>query len=160
MNAARLWPVAIVGVLAVTVGANVVLLYEAHGRDAAAIEPDYYRRALAWDSTLAQRARDLALGWRLEAHLGEPGPAGTPLTVRLIDADGAPLADATVSVEAIHNAEGARRVRATLRPDHDGVHHALLPLAHRGLWELRFEAVRRGERFTATVRAETAGRRP
>jgi len=158
MNAARLWPIAIVGVLVVTVGANAVLLYQASDRDAAAVEPDYYRRAVAWDSTLAQRTRDAALGWRLAADLGVPGPEGTPLSVRLTDARGAVLADAAITVEAIHNAEGSRRLRAALRPGSDGAYVALLPLARRGLWELRFEVVRHGERFTAALRRE--GGRP
>jgi nitrogen fixation protein FixH len=157
MNAARLWPVAIIGVLAVTVGANAVLLYQAGDPDAAAVEPDYYRRAVAWDSTLAQRSRDAALGWRLAADLGAPGPDGTPLTVRLTDARGAPLADALITVEAIHNAEGSRRLSAPMRRVPDGGYAAILPVARSGLWELRFEAVRHGERFTATLRRE-AGR--
>jgi nitrogen fixation protein FixH len=160
MNAARLWPMAIVGVLAITVGANVVLLYEAGGRDAAAIEPDYYRKAVAWDSTLARRAHDAALGWRLDADLGPPGRDGTPLAVRLTDASGAPLEDAAITVEAIHNAEGAHRLRAALRPAPGGGYATLLPLAHRGLWELRFDVTRGGEHFAATLRREAAGSRP
>jgi len=154
MNAARLWPLAIVGVLVITVGANAVLLYQASGRDAAAIEPDYYRKAVAWDSTLAQQAKNAALGWRLDAAFGAPERDGTPLTVRLADARGMALADAAITVEAIHNAEGSRRLHAALRPASGGAYAALLPLAHRGLWELRFEVVRHGERFTATLRRE------
>jgi nitrogen fixation protein FixH len=157
MNAARLWPLAIVGVLAITVVANAVLFYEAGDREAAAVEPDYYRKAVAWDSTLAQRERDAALGWRLEADFGAPGRDGTPLTVRLTDARGTALADAAITVEAIHNAEGSRRLHAVLRPAPGDAYVTLLPLAHRGLWELRFEVVRHGERFTATFRRE-AGR--
>ena len=160
MNAAKLWPLAIVGVLAITVGANVVLLYQASGRDAAAVEPDYYRKAVAWDSTLAQQAKNAALGWRLDADFGAPGRDGTPLTVRLADARGTALADAAITVEAVHNAEGSRRLHAVLRPAPGGAYAVTLPLAHRGLWELRFEVMRSGERFTATLRREAEGTAP
>ncbi len=156
MNAAKLWPIAIVGVLVVTVAANAVLLFEAGDREAAAVEPDYYRKAVAWDSVLAQENRNAALGWRLQAELGAVTPSGTPLIVRLSDARGLPLADGDLAVEAIHNREATHRVRATLSPTADGVYAATLPLAHRGLWELRFTAVRAGERFTATVRRDAA----
>jgi hypothetical protein len=90
MNGAKLWPIAVVSVLAVTVAANVVLLVQAGDPDAAGIEPDYYRRAVAWDSTLAQERRNISLGWQLAAELGVATPAGTPLIVRLTGPDGVP----------------------------------------------------------------------
>jgi nitrogen fixation protein FixH len=156
MNAAKLWPLAIVSVLAVTVGANVLILVLANEPDAAAIEPDYYRKAVAWDSTLAQRAHDRALGWKVDAELGSPGPGGVPIHARLTDAAGAALAGAKVSVEAIHNAEALRRPPVLLSAAPDSGYAGVLPLDRRGLWELRFEVRRGGERFTATLRRESA----
>jgi nitrogen fixation protein FixH len=156
MNGAKLWPVAVVAVLAVTVAANIVLLVQAGDPGAAGIEPDYYRRAVAWDSTMAQERRNLSLGWRLAAELGVATPAGTPLVVRLAGPDGAPLDGATIEVEAIHNLEAARPALATLHPTPDGAYAAWLPLARRGRWELRFTVVRAGERFTARVHREAA----
>ena len=163
MSPARLWPVAIVGVLAVTVAANAVLFYAASDREAAAVEPDYYRRAVAWDSTRAQERRNQALGWRLVAELGAPGPEGTPLGVLLVDAEGLPIEDATVSVEAIHNREATRPIRATLAPTAEDAparegYAVTLPLPRRGLWELRFVARRGDERFTADLRLESVER--
>jgi nitrogen fixation protein FixH len=160
MNAAKLWPLAIISVLGITVAANAVLLYEAGGRHEAAIEPDYYHKAITWDSTLAQRAHDAALGWRLTADLGPRDPRGTPLAVRLTDARGGPLAGARIAVEAVPNAEGAHRLRATLAESPAGGYLALLPLDHRGLWELRFDVARGRERFTATLQREAAAARP
>ena len=151
MNAAKLWPVAIAGVLAITVGANLALLHWASAPDAAAIEPDYYRKAVAWDSTMAERAHDATLGWRLDATLGAPGPAGAPLEIRITDAAGAALRGGTVTVEAIHNAEPVRRPPVTLRETRPGFYSGVLPHARRGLWELRVEVRREGERFAATL---------
>lgn len=157
MTPAKLWPVAIVGVLAVTVAANFALLRWASGPEAAAIEPDYYGKAVRWDSTLAERAHDAALGWRIDATLGAPAPGGMPLTVRLAGAGGEPLAGATITVEAIHNAEPARRPRVAVRETRRGGYAATIPLARAGLWELRFDVRHGGEHFTATLRRE-AGR--
>lgn len=156
MSPARLWPLAIIGVLAVTVAANVVLLVAAGDPKSAGMEPDYYRRALAWDSTMAETRHNQALGWQLDAGLGETAPDGTPLAVRLTDAAGLPLDGAAITVEAIHNRDPMRPVRARLAAGAAGDYRTLLPLAHRGLWELRFTVERSGERFTARLRRDTA----
>jgi hypothetical protein len=155
MNPARAWPMAIVGVLAITVGANVWILYEAN-RDpnAAALEPDYYRKAVAYDSTMAQAARDSVLGWRLEATPGALDPAGTPLVLRLTDRDGRAIAGARVTLTAIHNLDAGRSTSARFVTGIDGRAAGTAPLRHAGLWELRFEVRRGGERFTATLRRD------
>lgn len=57
MKPAALWPLAVIGVLAVTVGANVWLIQVAREPNGAVIEPDYYRRAVAWDSLAARQGR-------------------------------------------------------------------------------------------------------
>lgn len=158
MNSARMWPIAVVAMLAVTVAANVVLLVQAGDREAATIEPDYYRKAVEWDSTLAQRARNAALGWTLEAALGASGAEDASLTVRVADRAGAPIAGARVAVEAFHN-RVPLPVRGVLRPVSPGRYAGTLPLRRPGLWELRFEVVRAGERFTATARREAAAGR-
>ncbi|MEZ4456629.1 MAG: FixH family protein [Gemmatimonadales bacterium] len=57
-----------IGVLAITVGANGYMLYEAN-RGMAAVEPDYYQKAVDFDSTMAQARRNASLGWRVDAAL-------------------------------------------------------------------------------------------
>jgi nitrogen fixation protein FixH len=156
MRAAQLWPLAVVAVLAVTVGANVVIYLLARDPGAAVVERDYYRRAVAWDSTMADERRSAELGWRLQAELGAVGADGAPLTVRLAGRDGVPLSGATVRVEAVHNRDAGHPVAAALVPAGDGRYAARLPLRHAGLWELRFTAARGGERFTQSLRREAA----
>ena len=161
MTAAKLWPVAIVGVLVLTVGANAWILYEAN-RDpnAAVVEPDYYRKAVAYDSTLAQARRDAALGWRLTAVAGRLDPAGTPVVVTLADRDGRPLAGAAVTLAAIHNLDAGRVVTARFVTGADGRAHAKVALDRAGLWELRFAARLGPERFTTDLRCDVGGRAP
>jgi len=149
------WPIAIVAVLGITVAANAVLLYEASDRNSQAIEPDYYRKAIAWDSTAAERDRSAALGWRADARL-EPGPSGTLAVVTLRDRAGGPVTAATVTVHAIHDAEATRIVPGVLLPRRDGTYAAVLPLERRGLWELRIDARRGEQRFERSLRVELA----
>jgi nitrogen fixation protein FixH len=153
MKPGSLWPLAIGAVLALTVGANAWVLYEAN-RDpnGAALESDYYRKAVAYDSILTQSRRDVALGWRLDATPGAFDPAGTALTVRLTDRDGRPLAGARVDLVAIHNLEAGRELFASFVTGEDGRATRTLGLRHAGLWELRFDARRAGDRFTSDLR--------
>ena len=155
MRAAKLWPVAIVGMLAVNVLATGVLMWAANDDEANAVEPDYYRKAMAWDSTVAARRRGVELGWRLDASLGAIGGDGTGVvSVTLADSTGAPLDGAAVTLEAIHNAHARHPVRATLAPAGAGRYEARVPLRWAGLWELRLEIARDGVRVPTSVRRE------
>ena len=155
MKPGTFWPLAVAGVLAITVGANVWILYVAN-RDpnAAALEPDYYRKAVAYDSTMAQAARDSVLGWRLDAVAGAYHAGATPLTLTLADRDGRAIAGARIGLTAIHNLDAGRAVTASFVTGADG--RATLPVAlhHAGLWELRLDARHEGERFTADLRRD------
>jgi nitrogen fixation protein FixH len=152
MRAARLWPAAIAAVLGLTVAANAFVFWAARDRNAATVEPDYYRKAVRWDSTMAEERRSTALGWRAEAGLGAATRAGTPLTVRLTGPDGAPLDGAAVEVTAIHNLDARHHVTARLEPLGGGAYRAWLPLRRAGLWELRLEAVRGRDLFRVALR--------
>jgi len=156
MRDGRLWPWGLGLVLAVTIAGNFWVMHVARSDASFAVEPDYYQKALAWDSTRAQEARNDALGWRLEAGLVPSGDGRARLDVSLRDAAGAPVAGATVAVEATHNARAADVVRATLDPDPAGGYTAELGAGRPGLWQLRFEVSRGAERFTATLRRDTS----
>ena len=148
------WPWLIVALLAATAAGQGVMLYAATHDPTMAIEPDYYRKAVNWDSQMAQDASNLALGWTAQARVGAVGTDGADVVVRLADAAGAPVAGALVRVTAIHNLDGARHVEGTLVQGAAGSYAARLPLHRAGLWELRVDAVRGSERFTASLRVE------
>lgn len=153
----RHWPIGIAAVLLLTVGANAGVYWAANDSNAAAVEPDYYRKAVAWDSTLAQEARDQALGWRVEAEFGPRQPGGRrELVIRLHDAAGAPLADAGIRLTAIHNTWAATPLDGTAETDRSGTARLALPFRHDGLWELRLDIRHGRERYTASLRREAA----
>jgi nitrogen fixation protein FixH len=149
------WPLAIVAILVATVGLNVYVYHVANDDDTAlAIEPDYYQKAIDWDSTMAQMRRNAALGWHVSPQLGTfTMRDGARLQVTVTDAAGAPIHDATVRVSAFFNAAANRVVDTTLTRDSTG-YTATLPVDHIGVWELRFDVHRGAERFTATSRVE------
>jgi len=155
MRAAKLWPIAIVGMLAVNVLATGVLMWAANDDEANAIEPDYYRKAVAWDSTVAARRHGAELGWRLDASIGALGADGTAaVAVTLADSTGAPLEGAAVTLEAIHNAHARHPLRAALPSAGAGRYEARVPLRWAGRWELRLEIARDGVRVPVSVRRE------
>jgi len=139
-----LWPLGLALALGASAGVNIGFMIVANRDASFAVEPDYYRKSLEWDQTMAQEDNNRALGWRL-AVAGERAslPGRLRLVARLTDRGGRPLEDAAVAVEARHGARAAEPVGGVLESDGGGRYAAELPLARPGLWELRFE-VRRG----------------
>ena len=152
MKGDRLWPIGLVAVLGITVLANVALFWYAGRGDGAGVEPDYYRRALAWDSTMAAEAASDALGWRLAATLAVPeGRRGT-FGVELRDSTGAPVTGATVRVEGFAIAHSTARFDATLTESSAGRYTLGVPVTRVEWHEFRLAAVRGRERFLARLR--------
>ena len=147
------WPIGISLVLAITVGANLLLLRIATEPNAYATEPDYYRKAVAWDSTAAAERASAATGWTCDAAFVPHGRT-VELTVRLADASGAPVDGAALHVTAIHNLAAATPSELAGLPRGGGAYVANLPVARAGLWELRVAAVRGSAHFTADLRRE------
>jgi nitrogen fixation protein FixH len=150
MKPSTLWPIAVGGVLFVTVAANVVMLVLAGDPHASAVEPDYYAKALAFDSTRAEEVRSAALSWTAAATVER----NKGVRVRLLDRAGAPVDGASVDVVAIHNLAPDHRPEATLHGEGDGWYAATMPLPQAGSWELRLRAVRGADRFEADLREE------
>ncbi|MFN8579976.1 MAG: FixH family protein [Gemmatimonadaceae bacterium] len=152
------WPIGITIVLSLVVISNVWIAIVASDPNALAVEPDYYEKAVHFDSTMQQEARNTRLGWQLVPSLGAVSPdSGAELRVALHDERGAPLAGATVRVVAIHNAIANTPVSGTLGDRGNGEYSARLPLHRRGQWELTFDVQRGAERFTADLRLDAAG---
>lgn len=149
----HLWPIGLVAALATNVIFTVITIRLASQPGAEVVEPDYYRKAVAWDSTSAVRDASAKLGWTLEAAITPSAPARAHLVVTLADRAGAPIEAADVRVTAIHNRRAEFPVTATLTRDARG-YGADLPLDRPGLWELRFEVRRGTDVFTSTLRRE------
>ncbi len=153
----RLWPVLIVTTLVIFVTFTLLAARVASHDPHFAIEPDYYGKAIAWDSTLAEQRRAAALGWRLTPALGPVSAGrGAPLVLTLSDSLGAPITGASIAVEARQVAHADDVVRLTLTQGADARYTAALPLARSGLVELRIVATRASDRFSTSIRLDAS----
>lgn len=151
MTGARWWPAALALVLGVTVLANVALLWTASHDAGYVVEPDYYRKAVEWDSTVARHARSDALGWQADVRLAAPDRDGATLTVRLANRGGAALDSATVRAELSHNAHGADRFAVPLAHAGPGLYTGVVPSQRRGLWRVDLDATSGSDAFVERV---------
>ncbi|HEY0931603.1 MAG TPA: FixH family protein, partial [Gemmatimonas sp.] len=128
-------------ILGSTVVANIAVMRIANDDPSFAVEPNYYAKAVAFDSTMAQERRNLDLGWGVETFI-DSLVAGQParVVVKLKDAAAAPLAGAHVVVMARFNARANDTLTAVLHEDTAGLYSAALPIVTPGEWEVRVSA--------------------
>lgn len=157
MRKDRIWPTAIISVLVLYVAFGLIAARIATHDPNFAVEPDYYNKAVMWDSSLAQSHRSDALRWRLIPTLspvGQSTPAILAFDVR--DSSGEIVKGAHVSVEARQVAYAENVTSATLDERGDGDYAAKLPLVRPGLWEFRVVATRGSDRFATTLRMDAS----
>ncbi len=158
------WPLLLIAGMSGIVGVNVWMLVVASGdANGSVVEPDYYRKAVAWDSTMALRAASDSLGWGTELSLSGspaagPAPGGALLELRISDARGAAVSGATVQATLIHNADASRHVEVALKDAGDGRYTGAPVLAHPGLWEVRIDARRGRAHYLETRHTDLVAR--
>lgn len=150
----RIWPTIVVLLLGGNLALGVVLIRVANADPHFAVEPDYYRRAVAWDSTRAQAARNVALGWTWTPSLGAVRGDRVPLMLAIAGPDGVPVDSALVTIEARAVAHANEAILDTLAAQGGGWYGATLPIRRTGLWEFRVRAVRGDATATAELRLE------
>ena len=153
MKAGLGWPIGIVAILGASVAANLVMMRIANNDPSFAVEPDYYRKAVLYDSTMAQIQRNVDLGWAVQAFAdsivrGQP----TRLRVVLRDERAQPVLGAAVNATVLFNARANDLSTATLTDDGAGVYSAALPINTPGEWEIRVNVTRDTSHFTSSTR--------
>lgn len=147
------WPIGVATILAATVAANIVVLRIANDDPSFAVEPDYYRKAVHFDSTMAQERQNLSLGWGFDAAFDSIGTSGqTRVAVRLRDASQSPLPGARVALMARFNARANDTLTAIMREEAPGTYVTTLPITHAGQWEVRVDATHGSQRFSTSAR--------
>lgn len=149
------WALFPVGLLGILVSVQAVLFSLSRNDPSFAVEPEYYQKAVRWDEQVEQRAANTRLGWKAAVVFGTPErklDAPALLQVTLLDADGRPLTDASVSATAFANARASDVRTLQLRPTEAGVYTGPVPVRFAGEWEVRLTAIRDGNTFTHTSR--------
>ena len=139
-------------VIGVDVGFSVIAVRTFPGED---IRNSYVQGNL-YNETLAERAKQAALGWTAEASLGS-GNGGAIVTLRLRDAKGEPLTGATVT--------GRLRRPATTKADRTlvfsstggGTYIAPAGDLQAGAWDLAVRATRGSATFDIGARLTNGG---
>jgi nitrogen fixation protein FixH len=149
----RLWPWFVASLLVATAAAQGIMLYAATHDPTFAVVPDYYNKAVAWDSTLAVEEASAALGWRAALDLEAAGPA-TAVRVVVTDSAGVPVAGAAVHAELVSNLDAAHPVALALADEGDGRYATTTSALRPGIWDVRLDVRARGSRFTPVVRTE------
>lgn len=152
----RIWPTIITSILVGNLVLGVVLVRIATGDDHFAVEPDYYRRAIGWDTVQAQARHNVALGWQLAATV-EPISLTDPTAVllHLTDRDGAAVAVDQAQIEARPIAHASEVIRGTATTAGEpGVLRAVMPFHREGLWEFQVIVTRGAEHFTEMLRLD------
>lgn len=150
----RVWPTIIVALLGGNLALGFVLIRVANADPHFAVEPDYYRRAVQWDSTRAQAARNVALGWTWTPSLGAVRADSVPMMLAIAGPDGASIDSALVTVEARAIAHASEVITDTLVAQGGGWYGAALPIRRTGLWEFRIRAARGDTVATTELRLD------
>lgn len=149
------WPLLVVAALFFTVGVNVVMLFAAKADpNGTVVEPDYYRKAVEWDRTMARQAASARLGWVAEAAFDAVSAEGRTLRVSLSDTAGSPVTGSDVVVTLIHNSAAAEHRDGHLLEAEPGVYRGTVVAPQAGRWEIRIEARRGEERFSHIAHVE------
>jgi nitrogen fixation protein FixH len=153
----------IVGLLGLQIVLCMIAVYLAVSDPTMAIEPDYYRKAVDWDATAAERRASEALGWTHELTLdaGADVLGRRAVSLTLTGEDGEPLTGAVVELEAFAQARATHRFTLTLveqPPGTPGRYTGLLPVRHTGLWEFTLTVKRNRDVYTHTDRVEVQER--
>jgi nitrogen fixation protein FixH len=151
------WPWFIVALLVATAAGQGVMLYAATHDSTFSLEPDYYKKAVAYDTVIKQERENLALGWTATATVGPLVDGARDVVLTLTDGAAHPIPDAHVRVTAIHNLEGDHHIAQALSAQPDGRFAARMPLLRSGLWELRVDVMRGHDRFMPSLRVEAPG---
>jgi hypothetical protein len=155
----RMWPWIVVALLVFMASMMGVLFWKATGDPTHVVEPDYYNKAMKWDSTAAVRDESVRAGWTVKLDfrpvpgemLAEAGAdvPNTLVVVQLKDSTGKALTDVAVHLRAYFSARADRIFEADMQAMGQEF-GAAFRLGPPGLWEFEVQARRENPPFNFT----------
>lgn len=134
------WPVMLVLLFLTSASFVITTAFLGAGTGSKMIEPDYYARAVDWDSTKARLDAAKTLGWTFEPGLSPMlNDSGTRLvSLHLLDEYGDPIEDARVDVVLFAHTQAQDRTETALEHSGAGMYQSRVKgMTTLGLWELR-----------------------
>ena len=125
-------------------------------RQANAVEPDYYRKAVAWDDWKRQQAQNGALGWVVTPSFeaSPVDPRRPRLRLDVADKHAVPIEGATVRAQVVPIRDPDARIDVQLVADPAGGYVADVPLRVGGQWEARVEVDWKGKHYADRFRRQ------
>ena len=154
-----LWPGGIIALLCLHTVGMLLVVFIATRDPSFSVEPNSYRKAVAWDSSRARLQASEQLGWTasIKAQRNVDPLGRRRVTCELKDKQGLPVVAATVKLEVFHHARAAERQHVTLTPENHGVYSALIAMKRTGTWEIRVSAQRGDELYSTVITEDVEG---
>lgn len=145
-------PWAIVAFFAVVAAVNLVMIWLAISTWPGLETDRAYEEGLAYNRTLDAKARQDALGWQGEITGRITAGFDAELTLRVRDADGAPLTGAVAVVRLLRPTSEGHDLVADLHELGAGSYRAAVTLPLAGIWDAEVTVVRGEDRWVAQRR--------
>jgi len=154
------WPAFVVVLLLMNAGLAAVMIYYATTDKTFAVEPDYYRKAMNWDTFAAMRDASAKLGWsvQLRVRAAEDERARPRLVLHVADREGEPVSDVQFRGVAFHRARASERLELAFANAGDGEYECEAAMSRAGLWEVRLIASRGRDVFETIEQVEVLSR--
>jgi len=152
----RWWPWMLALLLISGSAFNLFMVSMALNDPSFAVETNYYKKALRWDQTMAEKRKSEQLGWTIKAK-AKPQIANRKAMIQveaqIFDRKGKIVKGAHVSLEAFHNGRSKRRFHKDLGRTND-VHKVTINSYRSGLWVFHYTVLRGKQRFMQVIRQE------
>lgn len=145
-------PWAIVAFFGVVAAVNLVMIWLAISTWPGLETDRAYEEGLAYNRTLEAKARQDALGWQGEITGKMTRGFEAELTLRVNDADGAPLTGAVAVVRLLRPTSEGHDLIADLHELGAGSYRAAVTLPLAGIWDAEVTVVRGEDRWVAQRR--------
>ncbi len=134
-----MWPGMVFVLLGMSCTLVVTTVFLAHRNGGAIIVPDYYEKGLRWDEHKAELAQSEATGWSHAVQVSR-GDGSWDVLVRIVDASGATVDDASVMLR-VHHVGSPRDVRSVgLSAEGRGGYRGSLEGLPAGVWVYELDA--------------------
>ncbi len=136
----------------VVVLANGVMVYLATSSFTGLQTEGPYNRGLAYNRVIEAERAERALGWDVTVEFAPAGDRRGRIVARALDAAGAPLDAAAVTMRLVRPTQQGYDMQVTLAAEGGGIYAADVELPLPGLWEIQTQIVHRSDVYRTTQR--------
>jgi nitrogen fixation protein FixH len=145
-------PWTFVGGFGVVILANAVLIVFALSSWSGLETEQAYQKGLAYNEAIATAEAQAARGWRASLGFEPRGPLSGELVVSFADAEGEPVSGLAVTARLIRPTHEGFDHETALAPTGAGRYAVPLDFPLAGQWQVRIEALSRGEPYRLSER--------